>query len=64
MILGNLAIYVVGVPWLMFATKQSLQWALDNGFWPFLPGDAVKLLVAAALLPAGWFLVNRRSSER
>jgi biotin transport system substrate-specific component len=64
MILGNLAIYLVGVPWLMVATKQSFQWALDNGFWPFLPGDAVKLLVAAALLPAGWWLVNRRSSER
>jgi biotin transport system substrate-specific component len=64
MILGNFAIYLVGVPWLMVATKQSFQWALDNGFWPFLPGDAVKLLVAAALLPAGWWLVNRRSSER
>jgi len=64
MFLGNLAIYVIGVPWLMAATHQSLQWALDNGFWPFLPGDVVKLLVAAALLPAGWWLVNRRSSER
>jgi biotin transport system substrate-specific component len=64
MILGNAAIYVVGVPWLMAATGQNLQWALDNGAWPFLVGDAFKLAVSAALLPAGWWLVNRRSQER
>jgi len=64
MILGNAAIYVIGVPWLMFATGQSLQWALDNGAWPFLIGDAIKLAFAAALLPAGWWLVKRRSQER
>jgi biotin transport system substrate-specific component len=64
MLLGNLAIYVIGVPWLMLATNQSIGWALDNGFWPFLIGDAVKLAVAAGLLPVGWWVVNRRSSER
>lgn len=64
MFLGNLAIYVIGVPWLMVATGQGVGWSLDNGFWPFLLGDAVKLVVAAGLLPVGWWLVNRRSSER
>lgn len=64
MVLGNLAIYVIGVPWLMAATGQGFGWALDNGFWPFLLGDALKLAVAAGLLPVGWWVVNRRSSER
>jgi biotin transport system substrate-specific component len=64
MILGNAAIYVIGVPWLMAATGQNLAWALENGAIPFLIGDAIKLAVAAALLPAGWWLVNRRSQER
>lgn len=64
MLIGNLAIYVIGVPWLMVATNQSFGWTLDNGFWPFLVGDAVKLAVAAGLLPLGWWAVNRRSSER
>ena len=64
MVIGNLAIYVIGVPWLMVATKQSLGWAIENGMLPFLIGDAVKLAVAAALLPVGWWVVNRRSSER
>jgi len=64
MVIGNLAIYAIGVPWLMAATGQGIGWALDNGFWPFLFGDAVKLAVAAGLLPVGWWVVNRRSSER
>ncbi len=58
MFLGNLAIYVVGVPWLMVATGLGLQTALEVGFWPFLIGDAMKLIVAAASV-AGW-LVGRQ----
>jgi biotin transport system substrate-specific component len=63
MLLGNAVVYLVGVPWLMTATHQGLAWGLDNGLWPFLAGDFVKLAVAAALLPAGWWLVERRSSD-
>jgi biotin transport system substrate-specific component len=64
MVIGNLAIYVVGVPWLMAATGFDLNWAIANGMVPFLVGDALKLAIAAALLPVGWWVVNRRSSER
>lgn len=64
MALGNAVIYLFGVPWLMIARSQTFQWSLENGLWPFLLGDAVKLAVAAGLLPVGWWLVNRRSSER
>lgn len=64
MVLGNALIYVVGVPWLMAATGLDFQAALANGLWPFLIGDAVKLAVAAGLLPVGWWVVRRRSSER
>lgn len=64
MFLGNVSLYVVGIPWLMAATGLSLAGALDVGLWPFLAGDALKLAVAAGLLPVGWWLVKRRSSER
>ena len=64
MLIGNLAIYAIGVPWLMAATQQSLSWALANGVYPFIPGDLIKIAVAAGLLPVGWWLVRRRSSER
>ena len=64
MVIGNLAIYFIGVPWLMVATNQTSGWAIENGHAAVPGGDAVKLAVAAALLPVGWWVVNRRSSER
>lgn len=64
MVLGNGVIYAIGVPWLAASTGLGVGWSLDNGLWPFLFGDVVKLAVAAALLPVGWWAVNRRSYER
>lgn len=61
MLIGNVVIYLIGVPWLMAATHQSLSWAIDNGLVPFIPGDFVKLVIAALLLPLGWWVVRRRS---
>ncbi|MFE6616929.1 biotin transporter BioY [Amycolatopsis sp. NPDC057786] len=59
MVLGNLAIYSVGVPWLMASTGFGLSTALEKGVVPFLIGDALKIAVAAALLPGTWALVSR-----
>lgn len=61
LVLGNLAIYAVGVPGLMLFAHLSLPSALALGVVPFLIGDAIKIAVAAALLPATWKLVNARS---
>src|SRR5687768_11836230 len=63
MLLGNLVIYLVGIPWLMAAARLSLDDGLKYGLWDFLPGDLIKVAVAAALLPVGWWLVRRRSSD-
>ncbi len=60
MVLGNLAIYAVGVPWLMAIAHVDLPVALGLGVVPFLIGDAVKVVVAAGLLPATWRLACRR----
>ncbi len=60
MVLGNLAIYAVGVPGLMIFTGMGLGKALLLGVVPFLIGDAIKIVLAAGLLPAAWKLVNRR----
>jgi biotin transport system substrate-specific component len=64
MVVGNLVIYAIGVPWLALAAHFSASEALAKGLYPFLLGDALKLLLAGALLPAGWWLVRRRPSER
>jgi biotin transport system substrate-specific component len=60
MVLGNLAIYAVGVPGLVLITGMSLEKALLVGVVPFLLGDALKIALAAGLLPATWKLVGQR----
>lgn len=60
MALGSVVIYAVGVPWLMAQTGMSLPQALAAGVLPFVIFDAIKLVIAAGLLPATWKLVNHR----
>ncbi|MFD7654670.1 biotin transporter BioY [Actinosynnema sp. NPDC059797] len=60
MALGNLAIYACGVPWLMAAAGVGFGKALQLGVTPFLLGDALKIALAAGLLPAAWLLVKRK----
>jgi biotin transport system substrate-specific component len=59
MTLGTALIYLVGVPWLMAMTHSGLSAAITMGVRPFLAGDALKVLLAAGLLPAAWRLVRR-----
>jgi biotin transport system substrate-specific component len=64
MLLGNIVIYAVGAPWLAAATGRSLPDAISVGVAPFLVWDAVKILTAAAIFPAAWWLVGRRPGSR
>ena len=59
MILGNLVIYAFGLPVLIAVTGMDLGGALAAGVTPFLIGDALKIAVAAGLLPAAWKLSRR-----
>jgi biotin transport system substrate-specific component len=63
MIIGNVVIFTMGVTWLALAASLSVSDALLYGLWPFLPGEVVKLIVAAGLLPIGWRLVARRDHD-
>ena len=62
--LGTAVIYAIGVPWLAAATGNSLAWAIEFGLMPFLVLDIVKLVAAAAVFPAAWWVVGRRPSDR
>ncbi|GAB4527565.1 MAG: biotin transporter BioY [Anaerolineales bacterium] len=50
---GEALIYLAGVPWLAFFVG-GMHKAVTLGLLPFLPGDALKAMLAAALLPAAW----------
>jgi biotin transport system substrate-specific component len=58
-VLSSIVIYVFGVTGLMLAVGADLPRALELGVVPFLFGDAVKIGLAATLLPAAWALVGR-----
>jgi biotin transport system substrate-specific component len=64
MVLGEVVIYAIGVPWLALATHQNLSWAIDKGFTPFIIGDIIKLAIAAGIFPFAWWLVGRRAGDR
>jgi biotin transport system substrate-specific component len=64
MFIGNVVIYLVGVPWLMAATGFDLGKAISLGVAPFLVVDAIKLALAAGLFPFAWWVVGRSTDER
>ena len=60
MLAGNIVIYLVGLPWLGINVGLDLGATLSAGLTPFIPGDIVKLLLAAAALPSTWRLLGPR----
>ncbi len=60
MVLGNLVIYALGVPYLASSIDVDLVTALELGAVPFLIGDGLKIALAAGLLPAAWWLAGTR----
>jgi biotin transport system substrate-specific component len=65
MLLGEVAIYVVGLAWLhralpeLTGTPATLEGTLAAGLYPFVIGDVLKMLAAAALLPGAWRVLQR-----
>lgn len=64
MMIGNLLIYLVGLPWLALALHLSPAEAIAEGLTPFVLGDAVKLAIAGVLFPFAWWLVGRTADDR
>ena len=63
MFLGSLVILAGGWAWLALAAGDAAR-AFRLGVAPFLPGDVVKIALAAAALPAGWALLRRTNMTR
>lgn len=63
LVAGNLLIYAFGATWLALRLHLGPSATLSDGVTPFLLGDAIKAVLAAALLPAAWKLTGRSSAE-
>lgn len=65
MLLGNALLYLVGLPWLGawlvgVGKFTGIGGLLARGLFPFLPGDLVKAVLAALLLPTAWRFLGRK----
>lgn len=60
MLIGTAIIYTVGLGWMahLFAAEHGLAWVVQKGMLPFLPGDALKLALAALVVPGLWKLAR------
>ncbi|GCF07212.1 biotin transporter BioY [Dictyobacter arantiisoli] len=64
MLPGTCIFYAIGVSWLAFITHMSLGQAIVAGMLPFIPGDLLKIVVAALLMPAAWQIVRWLQPEK
>lgn len=71
MLAGNVVIYLVGLPWLGVTAGVALGATMHTsvvvatllaGLVPFIPGDVIKLGLAAVSLPGSWRLLGERRS--
>ena len=59
--LGSIVILAGGMIWRL--GFMSFNQAFMTGVVPFLPGDAIKIALAAAVLPSGWALLRKSSRK-
>lgn len=64
MAIGTAVIYAIGVPWLKVTLGIPWETAVAEGMTKFLLWDMAKLIVAAGIFPAAWWLIGRRPEDR
>ena len=60
MVIGNVIIYAFGQIWLSHLI--GVRTALSLYLLPYVPGDILKIILAAALLPSAWKLLGPSAS--
>jgi biotin transport system substrate-specific component len=64
MAIGTAVIYAIGVPWLKVSLGIPWETAVAEGMTKFLAWDLAKLVVAAGIFPAAWWVIGRRPEDR
>ena len=63
MAIGSAVIMLSGWTWFSLSTNTPPLVSFQISLVKFIPGDIVKILLAAAALPAGWRLLQNKSSQ-
>ncbi len=64
MLVGLFFNYLLGVTWLAVYTGKGLSYGIEKGMLPFLGIDLIKVVIAASLLPATWWLTRSDNSQK
>jgi biotin transport system substrate-specific component len=62
MAIGSAVVLLTGWAWYSILTNTPAQISFNLAVLRFLPGDVVKVALAAAVLPTGWVLLKRKAS--
>lgn len=63
MAIGSAVIMLSGWAWFALITNTSLPIAFQLTVLKFIPGEIIKILLAAAVLPSGWAILKRKASQ-
>jgi biotin transport system substrate-specific component len=63
MVLAEVLLYAIALPWLAVDLHVSLAKAFSLGMWPFVAGDVIKAALAGVALPSAWRLVRRSTKD-
>jgi biotin transport system substrate-specific component len=64
MAIGSVVVFLGGWFWYSIITNTPFPVAFKLAVLPFLPGDVIKIALAAAVLPSGWALLKRKASGK
>lgn len=64
MAVGSAIVFLGGWAWYSVLTSTPPIAAFQIAVLPYLPGDAIKIALAAAVLPTGWALLKRKASGK
>jgi len=61
---GSIVYFLGGASWLALLTHQSMSVAFDLAVWPFVAGDALKIVLAAAIATGiSRYLIRRKTQS-
>lgn len=64
MAIGSMVVLLGGWAWFALLTSTPPVAAFQLAVLPYLPGDVIKIALAAAVLPTGWALLKRKASGK
>ncbi|GCE10953.1 biotin transporter BioY [Tengunoibacter tsumagoiensis] len=63
MLPGSVIIYAFGMSWFALVAHVTFNQAFTMAVLPFIPGDLIKVAIAAILLPTAWSLARVRKQK-